>query len=98
MLWSNNPPELNCDRVVVVLVCPVWSVNCCLGEGGAGTTNSPCDRGLTPESLLRDPDGSAQRARGEVTFCSSGVPGGVPKSGLMPGNTACSFIGGYFDQ
>lgn len=53
MFWSNRPSELDCDFVVEVLVCPVWSVNSCLGLGGAVTTNSNCDRGLTPSFLLR---------------------------------------------
>lgn len=53
VFWSNRPSELDCDCVTEVPVYPVWSVNGCLGEGGAVTTNSHCDRGLTPECLLR---------------------------------------------
>lgn len=53
MFWSNKSSELDCDCVVLLIVCPVWSVNSCLDQGAAVTTNWSCDRGLTLQPLLR---------------------------------------------
>lgn len=53
VFWSNKSSELDCDCVVLVIVCPVGSVHSCLDQGAAVTTNSSCDRGLTLQPLLR---------------------------------------------